>query len=185
LYEDKPFRHAQFTIARKALSVSCKTSILDATEDILYGTPSHNASTSTMASIPHAILLGDTNIYQSAELAPLLDPPFGLIDAYATVHWTGYGERKPDDATWGMTYPTRWPRKKIDYIFFRSGKCLESGHSVSDIAPIQNDSLLSMKAIGAQLLGSNPIPGKSYVGGRDGKLYPSDHLGVLVQFVGM
>jgi hypothetical protein len=49
---------------------------------------------------------------------------------------------------------------------------------------MQNDFLPSTKAIGAQLLGNNPIPGKSYVGGGDGKLYPSDHLGVLIRSVG-
>jgi Endonuclease/Exonuclease/phosphatase family len=181
LLEDKPFRHAQFTIARNALSLSCKTSVLHATDDILRRKPSDNASTATTTSTPHAILLGDTNVYQFAELAPLLDPSFGLVDAYAAVHRSGCGEGKPDDATWGMTYPTRWPGKKIDYVIFRSGGSIESGYS-----PIRDDSSLpSMKAIEAQLLGNDPIPGKSYVGGRDGKLYPSDHLGVLIRFVGM
>ena len=140
------------------------------------------------ASAPHAILLGDTNIYKLAELAPLLHPPFELVDAYAAVHGNGCGERKPDDATYGTTYSTPRPPKKIDYVFFRPGDDPEPDHLTSDVtvAPINNNSPSSkMKAIGARLLGSNPIPGKSHFSGRDGKLYPSDHLGVFIQFIKM
>jgi hypothetical protein len=42
-----------------------------------------------------------------------------------------------------------------------------------------------MKPVKRRLLGNSPIPGKVFSGGRDGKLFPSDHLGVFIRFEGM
>jgi hypothetical protein len=83
------------------------------------------------------------------------------------------------DDTFGMTFPTIWGIEKIDYVLFRPG-----GRCVASIGtggiPVS-----SMKPVKRHLLGNSPIHGKVFSGGRDGKLFPSDHLGVFIRFEGM
>ena len=96
-------------------------------------------------------------------------------DAYAVVHGDAGQEN-----TFGMTYP-EWGVKKIDYVLFRQADRLNSEESSGDVAL---DPVL-IKPVEACLLGNEPILDKVHPGGRDGKLYPSDHLGVLVRFEGL
>jgi endonuclease/exonuclease/phosphatase family metal-dependent hydrolase len=181
LPEDKPIRLRQFKITGNALTLPRTLPIL-AAEQVTsqVSTPSpqgaENPSTGAGTNAPHAIIVGDTNIYNISELSPLFDPPFDFRDAYALAH----DEASPaDDHTFGMTFPERWGTKKIDYVLFRPGDSHAQTLVAAGIYPS------SMRPVKAALLGRDPIPNMTYRGGKDGKLYPSDHLGVFVWFKGL
>jgi hypothetical protein len=174
LPEDRPFRRAQFKISREALTLSSTTTALSLKESrpLSFHAPAAAEITSlTGQPIPHAILLGDTNIYHPSELDPVFEAPFKFADAYAVAKKGGGTEE--DDRTFGLTFPERWGARKIDYILFRPGEPSESNPSGS----------ASLRPCEARLLGNDPIPDKTCIYGRDRKLFPSDHLGVFASFV--
>jgi len=219
--EDEPLRLRQFKIAGNTLTLSRTSAVLDAMDNVpadssherpsrklffkrgvsmLRGDHSnHSPPAVADAGAPHAVLVGDTNIYHVSELSPLFEAPFEFSDAYAlgcNDEATSKGRDEngevlaTDDHTFGMTFPSQWGTKKIDYILFRPGDRSTKTPIAAAADPPSSDtdtdtSTSSMRVVKAALLGNEPIPEKSFSGGRDGKLYPSDHLGVFVWFKGL
>jgi endonuclease/exonuclease/phosphatase family metal-dependent hydrolase len=177
LPEDKPFRTAQFKISRTALTQDTHTSALSLPESSLSVRPQFRrgaeeedkdtAEPALAGPIPHAVLVGDTNVFSLSELGPLVQEPFRFADAYAAA----VVKSGADDRTWGLTFPSRFEARKFDYVLFRPGD------------PSESETPSFLKPYEARLLGNDPIPEKTSLFGRDHQLFPSDHLGVLVRFV--
>ncbi|ORY76576.1 Endonuclease/exonuclease/phosphatase [Leucosporidium creatinivorum] len=137
-----------------------------------------------LAEVPPSIICGDTNIEGYEELAPLLDGPLGYVDTFASAHPPSADaadlavrntELYSTHPTFGTTYtedPIPVSPKRIDYILAHKG-----GSSKLRV--------LSAKTVGGEVCRVRGEDGRMReavcVGGKEGKMYPSDHLGVVVE----
>ncbi|KAL8291502.1 hypothetical protein RQP46_002480 [Phenoliferia psychrophenolica] len=126
------------------------------------------------ANVPTSILVGDTNITFTAELSTLTAPPLSYVDAFDSLHPIKAGEDPyTTHPTFYTTYPSSDParradlvEKRIDYVLVREG---EGKVEITEARLIGNDPILDSNG------GRKGDPR-----GRDGAMYPSDHLGVVV-----
>lgn len=134
--------------------------------------------------MPPSIICGDTNIEGYEELSPLLDGPLGYVDTFVSAHLPSAegsdiearnNEIYSTHPTFGTTYtedPIPVPPKRIDYILAHEG-----GSSKLNV--------LSAKTVGGEVCRVRGEDGEvregACEGGKDGKMYPSDHLGVVVE----
>lgn len=128
------------------------------------------------STIPPSIICGDFNLDSYDELKPLLSPPLSYIDTFATAHPVDdKTDKYRSHPSFGSTYnallppgPMKDPRR-IDYVLANPGNS-------------------SVRVVEARLIGDSPVVGKDgekikCEWGRDGLLYPSDHLGLVVKLV--
>lgn len=135
-----------------------------------------------IAEVPPSILCGDTNIESYDELAPLLQTPLGYVDTFTAIHQRGAIDAAAQEKeiydthpTFGTTYtedPTPVPPKRIDYILAHRG-----GYSRLQVLTAETIGAEPCKGLGAD----NQVREARCEGGKGGKMYPSDHLGVLVE----
>jgi hypothetical protein len=184
--ENKKHRREQLEAVARALLLPCTSSLLFTTGSEL-GRLSPPQS-HKMHLRPLAVLLGDTGVSDSSELEFLLQGPCGFIDAYAMVPKSAKSGGEVDefgDATLGVTYPRKGgSKKKVDYVLFGPSDQSGGNGSVGDVRAFHHHRA-TMKPVEARLLGRSPIPGQLCDAGRDGKLYPSGHLGVFIRFEGL
>lgn len=135
-----------------------------------------------LADVPPSIICGDTNIESYDELDVLLHTPLGYVDTFAAVHppisaddpAARNEEIYTTHPTFGTTYtedPVPVTAKRIDYIL---------AHEASSKLKV-----MSAKTVGAEvckiLMQDGQVVEGRCEGGKGGKLYPSDHLGVVVE----
>lgn len=137
-----------------------------------------------LAEVPPSIICGDFNIEGYEELSPLLDGPLAFVDTFASAHppsapGTDFAARNQEiyssHPTFGTTYtedPVLVSPKRIDYVLAHEG-----GSSKLRV--------LSAKTVGANVCRVQGEDGELRdgvcAGGKEGKMYPSDHLGVVVE----
>lgn len=130
----------------------------------------------SVTSIPPAVIVGDTNIESYDELNPLLSEPLSFIDTFDSLYPLPLAPRSEQEtlkdrysshATFFTTFPLvegakHLSQKRIDYVLVRKGGA-------------------QVHVKEANLVGDIPIAGLRDPRGKDGNLFPSDHLGVVVQ----
>lgn len=158
---------------------------VDEFEDFLRSRASEGGLTAEdLAEVPASIICGDTNIEGYQELSPLLDGPLGFVDTFASAHppsvdGTDVNARNKEiystHPTFGTTYtedPVSYSPKRIDYILAHEG-----GRSKLKV--------LSAKTLGSEVCRVKGEDGQvregACEGGKGGKMFPSDHLGVVVE----
>lgn len=141
-------------------------------------------SQAEIAEVPPSIICGDTNIESYDELSPLLQRPLEYVDTFSAVHppsapTSDLAARNHEIYTTHLTFGTTYTEdpkpvgpKRIDYILAHPGGSL------------------SLRVLGATTLGGEPCRGMGTdgqiyegrcKGGKGGKMYPSDHLGVIAE----
>ncbi|KAM0747993.1 hypothetical protein T439DRAFT_359181 [Meredithblackwellia eburnea MCA 4105] len=184
---DIDLRRRQFLTAARLFSFPSTYSIVEQPppEEIVPqdvdGFTNFIASTSTSvdnntSKIPISFIMGDTNISSYSELDTLTKPSsLGYVDLYNQFHPVPAENHYSTHETFYTTYPYPHPHqpdlkaKRIDYI-------LAKGEVVVKEARVVGDQPVKANAEGREDIFLKDGTGR----GKDGWVYPSDHLGVVV-----